>query len=239
MGADANVHVEERREHWGAVVGVAIGLALIALLVTWIVLQKAHARDGTVLLEAWFPGRLAAGELPFDLRVDNAAMLGEGEEAVQLAPIDLPPETPKPVVPKPPELKKGEKPPEQPRVDWSKLPPGLAGQPPRSVLIVRYPKERAKAELETLFGTPMMGTSIGDVGPSGGRVRVEQGSLPWGSFNANWVYYRQFEQGGTFKDSVAVNLARTDVPLVMFATWSRGEPFSKERLGELLTALAP
>jgi hypothetical protein len=36
-----------------------------------------------------------------------------------------------------------------------------------------------------------------------------------------------------------VNLARPELAVVLFAHWTRGEPFSEERTSELISALAP
>jgi hypothetical protein len=68
------------REHTGGVLGVAVGLALLALLVLGLALARGGPIDGEALLAELFE----ASELPFGLEVDGAATLPLGDRAVLL-----------------------------------------------------------------------------------------------------------------------------------------------------------
>ena len=68
---------------------------------------------------------------------------------------------------------------------------------------------------------------------------LERGELDWGEYLAPFVHERQFEPGGTFRDWMRVNLSYGRTPVVLMARWNRGLPASKERMEELIAALAP
>ena len=72
------------------------------------------------------------------------------------------------------------------------------------------------------------------VGRRGGRRVIDAGDLDWHEFSASYVQVRDFERGGTFRDSFRVNLSSDTQALVVFARWPRGLPGSKERVEELV-----
>ena len=226
------------REHWGAVVGVALGLLLLFALVFQIQFQRAGAVDGGALLEQWFE----VGELPFGLVVGEAAQLPDpipgrdlilgGRRAVRLVSPDAAAEDPR----KPPaKAEDGE----LERVDWARLESGPEDQPPREVLVVRYPAFQAPSQLRRLFLSSDDDSDSGDdeVGPEGGSVTLERDRVRWGDFEARAIHERELESGGTFRDTMRVNLALGDQAVVLFARWSRGQPASKKRLEQLLAGL--
>jgi hypothetical protein len=230
------------REHWGAVVGVAFGLLLFLALVFLVQFQRAGAADGAALLGQWFE----VGELPFGLVVTGAAELPDpipgrdlvlgGRQAVRLITPDAPPEDPRQT---PAKGEDGE----LERVDWARLGSGPEHQPPRpprEVLVVRYPAFQASSELKRLFlsdDDDAGGDDEDGGGPVGGRVTLERDRVRWGDFEARAIHERELESGGTFRDTMRVNLALGDRAIVLFARWPRGQPASKQRLEELLASL--
>ena len=73
-----------------------------------------------------------------------------------------------------------------------------------------------------------------EFGVDGGRATLDWGRLPWGEYSVLYVYERELEWGGTFRDVIRVNLSLGDQAAMLMARWPRGTPASKERLIELL-----
>ena len=226
-----------RREHWSGVVGVSLGLVLLVGLVLTVQLQRAGAVDGSRLLSEWFE----VGELPYGLVVDDAARLPDelpGRElfagrrrVVRLVRADAPEEAPRK---EPARREDGE----LERVDWARIESGPADQPPIEVLVIQYPGHEASSQLRRLFLSDSDKDKKDDgIGPEGGRVTLDRDRVRWGAFEARSVHERKLEEGGTFRDTMRVNLAMGDRAIVMFARWSRGQPASRPHLEELLESL--
>ena len=228
--------MSEPREHWGGVLGLAVGLTLLVGLVVVVARHPARAEDARALLAEWF----VVGDLPPGLEVAEAATLADGRRMVRLVESAAPAESPLPPA------KPGDKP-----VDWSKLAVGPAGSEPREVLIVRYPRGSGASELGRLFtstaqglGPPngMGGMGGGGMGGGGGGARsvvLERDQLVWGELAARYVVERTLEGEATFRDGLRVNLSHDETAMVLFASWSRGLPASRERVEQLLHALQP
>ncbi len=136
-----------------------------------------------------------------------------------------------------------------PRFDWSAIAIGPEGSPPSEGMLVTWPLAAARAQLESLFSVRAAGTSenlreqsrgldpLAGLGPEGGRRVLASGRLEWGEFEAPYVHERKFEAGGTFVDTLRINLSGEREALVLFLRWPRGLPASQERALELLAAL--
>lgn len=219
----------EAREHWGGVLGLAIGLALLGGLVAALSRQPARSEDARTLLAEW----IELGELPAGLTLAEAATLPDGRRIVRLVDPSAPEEPPLPA-PKP----------GPGAFDWSRLAVSSGGQAPREVLLVSYPRGDADSELRRLFqsGGQGLGPSPGSGGGGGDdrrRVVLERDQLVWGELAARYVHERVLESEGVFRDGLRVNLSHDDTALVLFASWSRGLPASRERVEELLAAMPP
>ncbi len=212
------------REHPGFVLGIALCILVLGSLVAWICLPKGEARDGAKLFEAWF----GAGALPAEFSVAEARKLMGGEEVLRLLRSNAAPEREKA-----PAAAKGN----DTRVDWTQVEQGASDQLPLSIIFVEYPKERAKDELGRLFSEKLQPGKLDEIGTSGGRLVLEIGTLSWGERSAAFVVEREFEPGGTFRDSARINLSKADGALIASASWARSEPFSKSRLQALLGSL--
>ncbi len=166
--------------------------------------------------------------MPADFRIAEARKLMGGEEVLRLLRSNAAPEREKAVA----EAKGNEA-----RIDWARLEEGASDQFPLSLLIVAYPKQRAKDELSRLFSENLKLGQLNEIGNLGGRLLLEVGTIPWGDQLAAFVVEREFEPGGTFRDVARINLSRTDEALIASAGWARCEPFSKRRLQTLLESL--
>jgi hypothetical protein len=232
-----------RRESVGGVLGVGFGLVLIAALVLAVVSQRARSLEPGPLLERWFE----PVELPFGLVPVEAARQPGGETLLRLSDPDAPAEASRTPLPR-------DAPPAP--VDWAGLEVGPEGTPPTEALLVTWPLRVAARQLDSLFaagagpmsrgggrGGPMVpppgggGDPLAGLGPQGGRRVLERGDLPWGAFAAPYVLERSFEPGGTFVDTLRVNLSTAREPLVLFLRWPRGLPASTERATDLLAVL--
>lgn len=212
------------------VLGFATAAVVLGVLVWVIATQRTRAVDAHERLSAWFDVKA----LPFGLEPVEAAVMPRGDELLRLSNPNAPAETPRNTVEPP---KEGE--PRKP-IDWAKIPTGAEGSAPIEVVITRIPLAAAPSELRALLheGQDLRG-DFKSIGDQGGQRVIERGELPWSGFNSDFAYVREFEPGGTFRDSMRVNLSRKDEPCVLLARWPRGVPASKPRAEELLSALVP
>lgn len=246
-GSLATSSVEGERRGVGVVLGVGLGLALIAACVVFVLRQPAGGIDGEARLASAFE----LGALPYDLEIVNSAKLFQGEESVVLANPRAEPEPPKIEPPKTESPAKSEstdasekdasKPPEpaeqKPRFDWSKIPMGEL-RPPRQISLMWFPPAAGEAAIRQQFGESWR-MSVRDLGDEGGLTEVESGTLVWGPYAPTFAHDRSFEAGHTFRDSLRVNLSTPGQYCVMVVTWPRNSPGSKAHVDEILKALAP
>jgi hypothetical protein len=226
------VEAPRSREHPGCVLGIALGLLILGCAIAWILLPKAEPRDGALLLREF----LGLESVPAAYQVVDAAKLTGGEEVVQLLSSAAPPER---ELAKPAPIEASPTPQGSPpaRVDWSRIEPGASDQPPRTLLFVRYPKERGKREIQRLFSAVLQPGGLEELGPQGGRIVLQVGTLRWSDEDRAFVLEREFERGGTFRDMARVDLSAPELALIVKADWARSEPFSKARLEETLATL--
>ena len=216
---------------FGTVLAAALGLAAVGGATALLIGSRPRAIDGQELLAATFD----EGALPFDLRVASASRLPTGERTVVLEPPGLEPEAPPPPFePKPPV--EGA-PPGKP-FDWSQVPLGEPGKPPRQALIVWFPESTAEAQLRSLFHE-IPWRDLRDIGDGGGLLPLDSGKLDWGGYDAPYVHLRAFEPGATFRDSIRVNVSAAGSRCALHVLWPRGAQGSKEVVSKLLAALAP
>ncbi len=215
-------------------------LSLVLLAACWISLARSTTTpiDGLTKLQSWFD----VAQPPAPWRVDQARKLADGTLAVILSDPSAAPEAPR----KSPEPAPASGPSGPLRNPWDDLVLGEQGTAPIDLTVLQFPLQRGAREIERRFRGPVgagpSGASMGESGQGqrGGDKRVlERGTLAWGSFAAPFAHERELEPGGTFRDSVRVNLSARDTPRILVARWARGLPASKARLQELLDQLPP
>ncbi len=234
---------EGQRESSGCVLGVALGFAVLAAFVWRLAVAPAAAVDGEALLNEWFE----LDELPFGLQVVDGVRAGS--LTVLLENPDAPEEAPKNEVAEEQEDDADDADQADDAdddLDWSALVEGPRETAPIEVAVTHYPNARAAVEtLEHLFGRP--GSDAEEEGPSqlmefgaeGGRAPMDRGRLPWNDYNVLFVWERELERGGTFRDLIRVNLTLPGRACVISARWPRGYPASKEKMKELIAAFHP
>jgi hypothetical protein len=238
-----------RHESVAGVLGVGFALLAIVVLAGSLFFQRTRTLAPDEVFAGWF----APAELPFELELVEAARQPGGETLLRLAHPKAPPEAERIEVPKPVEVAKapGDAAPVAAKpFDWRAIPQGPAGSAPVEALFVSWPGKAARQQLEALFGggARPAGNEMSDqgggnvdpfanLGPAGGRLVLRAGTLPWGAFEAPFVVERKFESGGTFVDTLRVNLSTKTESLALFLRWPRGFPASNERAEELLKHL--
>ena len=224
---------------------LGVGAVILVTLLTGVAVigGRTKSLDPQETLARWF----VPGELPFGLVPVEAARQSNGEVLLRLSDPDAPPEAER-VEPAADEDDasgdgRGE------RFDWSAIPIGEAGTPPTEAMLVTWPLSAARKQLESLFESraPAAQRSLREqsrgqdplagLGRQGGRRVLASGRLPWGAFEAPFVHERKFEPGGTFVDTLRVNLSHEEEALVLFLRWPRGLPGSQARAEQLLAAL--
>jgi hypothetical protein len=209
----------------GALVGIALGLMVLAAAAAFLLVGRGGPVDGRAELQAAFGG----ASLPFGLEVVSATRMAAGETLVVLERSGAPPEPPR----QEPKPAAGQEP---PRVDWSALPIPAAQEPPRQVALLLADGARGRAVLDALL-RDVVARDRRDLGAEGGTVIVDRGRLDFRGWDSDWIHLRTFEAGGTFRDAVRVSLSTPERPCVLTATWPRGSAASKALLDALIAPL--
>lgn len=229
------------RESVGGVLGVGLGLVLIAGCALALFQAGSEELDARAVLEEDF----MLGELPFGLELERALRFTSGETVVVLTDgSELV------VEPEPLTAAEGsgadEEPAEapaldalEPEIDWAGLPEGEAGTPPARVFLVRYNAGGARRALSRQF-RGLEWQELSEIEATGGGAIVEGGRLPWGEFAADFVRERRFRaEPPRFQDQLRANLATPERYWILYAYWPEGRPGSKEPIEALLQALEP
>lgn len=211
----------------GLVLACTAGFVLLAGAVGLLATQSTRAADPQATLEQWFE----VGELPAGFKLVEAQVLARGDVVVRIERDGAGEEAPRNT----PEEGKDFEP-----FDWSTVPVGAADTAPRELIVAEIPLEHARAELRELFefGSDLAG-DWKSVPRSGGRRVLERGRLDWGELAAPFVLEREFENGGTFRDTLRVNLSSATTARILVARWSRGFPASRAPVQVLIAALRP
>ena len=211
----------------GLVLACTAGFVLLAGAVGLLATQSTRAADPRETLERWFE----VGELPAEFDLVEAQVLARGDVVVLLEHEGEVEEARRVE----PEEGKDSEP-----FDWSTVPVAAAGSAPREVIVAQLPLQHAREELRELFefGSDLAG-DWKSVPRSGGRRVLERGRFDWGELAAPFVLEREFENGGTFRDTLRVNLSSATEARILVARWSRGFPASKTPVEALLAALRP
>lgn len=198
------------REHTGGVLGTALALlAVVGLTVALQELVKGGAIDGEALLT-----ELVEGQPPFALALADAARLPTGEVVVRL-------ERPVPTDAAP-------------------------AQGPDEVYLIEYP---SAASVKRLFPNAEDPGGGGAFEASGQMLawekdpkfewhtQLERDEVAWRGWRTDYIVERLFEEGGSWRDSVRVDLAQPGRFLVAVALWPPETPFAEDELEILLRSV--
>ena len=227
--------VEGRRyESCGGVVGVGLGLALIVLSLASLLFYGPRPSDASELLASSF----ALGQLPEGLELEpQAVTLPSGELVVTFsdgAPLELSPlelvTSSKPKSSKPEE--------EFVEFDWAAVEVLSEGELPSRLYLVRFPRQRAERVLASQF-RGLEWRDLSEISARGGSTVVGGGKLPWAGYSADWVRERSFLEGGSFRDTLRVNLSLGQECWIAYSIWPERVAGSEEAVAECLAALEP
>lgn len=220
------------------IVLVALGLMVLAAAGAFLFLTSGKPVDGAALLAE----RLGVSDFGAGWSVVESREVPFGSRIVVVEDRRLAPETPlapKHDAPTDEVSKDGE----EPRFDWKKVAiPSTTPAPRKLVFVFPDDREKGRARVEEIL-RDLEWTDLDDLGAQGGRTLVAKDKVAWRGFDAAWAHLREFERavefGGTFRDSIQVDLSLARSPCLMTAIWTRGEPASRAELTALLARLTP
>ena len=227
------------REHTGGVLGIALGLGVLAgtlaLLLQLGLFQLGGGRiDGAARVAELFRD----GRTPFDLELAEAVRLPGGEVLVRLERPGAEPSSGA-------ELASGSaapgdgtsaKPREVVLVEYSspaaaaalfRRPEGVERSPRRRRAKERERNREASAQLLRWEEDPSFAW----------HTTIERDEIQWSRWRADLVVERSFREGGGWRDSARVNLAQPGRALVLFAHWPDETPVDRDVLGRLLRSI--
>lgn len=229
------------------VFGVGLGLCLIVLFVLTIVGYGPRAETAASVLD----GSFVVEALPEGLTVEPLALLLPGGEQV----VTIGNGQPLPVTPKellepspfermgpgglpgaPPEGGPGAPPFE--KFDWSSVEPEATDTLPARVYLVHYPERGAPALLTMQF-RGLRWRDLSEIPAKGGSAVIDGGKLEWNGYAADFVRERRFLEGGSFRDTMRVNLSLGRSCWVAYAIWGEREEGSEEKVREVLAVVRP
>jgi len=124
----------------------------------------------------------------------------------------------------------------KPQVDWSAIAIPATREPPEQATFLIVEKSSGRTVIEALVRNVMMPDTKG-LGPEGGTVLIDRGRSDFRGWESDWVHLRTFEAGGKFRDAMRISVSTPEQPVVLTATWPRGNPATREMLDELLKPL--
>jgi hypothetical protein len=214
-----------------AVISIAFGLALLVAAIAALVRPSVREIDAEAEL-----GRLFEPVTwPLALVVDHASQLPAGEHVVVLVDPGAPPEAQAPAAEEAKPAEPGATP---EHYDASKVVVGPPGPAPRRVVLLSDPA-RPGLELPRGSATRPSASDVKHLGAAGGIVPIELGRMHWREYDADFVHERDYERGGTFKDSLRVNLSANGRSCLLLAEWTRGTAGSRAQIETLIAALVP
>jgi hypothetical protein len=233
-----------QRASLGAIVGVAIGLALLFVCV----LAPVFYGSSTFAAPEGLAANFELEGLPHGFALEDTAYLLPGGERVfvftdgsasPVAALDV-------VATASESAGEGETAsvPGSPHgegaapFDWSTVAALSKGAQPARLFLVHYPGARAESViLEQFRGLEWKDLRL--IGTEGGRSAVDGGQLQWGEYAADFVRERTYIAGGSFRDALRVNLSLGRECWVAYAIWPDLHAGSQEPVEELLAALRP
>jgi hypothetical protein len=237
-------------ESLAGVFGVGLGLAIIAALLGAVLFYGPTRTSAAELLAS----RFEVGELPEGITLDEGSLtLPSGERVVTFT-------TGEPLAIGPAEIKAGLAPsgrkggpgrghpgmgngggpknPEAEPFDWTGIEAEATDTLPARLYLVSYPVDRAPGILGAQF-RGLDWKDISEIGEKGGTAVVGGGVIEWAGYSADFVRQRRFLEGGSYRDTIRVNLSLGRVCQVAYAIWPERHDGSEEAVGRVLSALRP
>lgn len=115
---------------------------------------------------------------------------------------------------------------------------------PEEVLLVRYGSPQGVLDVFSRDGDEGGGREASrrmtewEEEPFDWHTEMERGETSWKGWRAAFVRERAFDEEGTWRESLRVNLSTPGRYLAVFLHWPTGVPASEERLREFLAAVA-
>jgi hypothetical protein len=226
--ASAELAAKPRGFSAGALIAIAAGLMVLSALVAVFVALRGGPIDGAGQLDAQF----GAHTLPFGLGLKSAREMPGGERMVVFEGAQAAAPAATLAIG---DASSGGK---DAHVDWSKIALPAPNAPPERVVFLFLTQEAPKAHFDAFF-TNEKWQQVDELGAEGGLVPIDKNAISWRGHAADFVHERAYEEGGTFRDVMRVNLSVEKKPCVMWASWPRGEQASRPRFEEILAALSP
>lgn len=222
----------QRFESCGGVLGMGLGLALIVACAAMLVFYGPRRLDAGEVLASSFE----LGALPEGLVLEpEATALPAGELVVTLSngePLELsalellsPRQTQQSTE-------------EYVEFDWTAVEALSLGGLPARLYLVKFPRSRAERVLVSQF-RGLEWLDLSEIPAKGGSTVVGGGKLPWAGYEADWVRERRFLEGGSFRDTLRVNLSLGQECWVAYSIWPERAAGSEEVVADCLAALAP
>jgi hypothetical protein len=235
MEATPEVEGESRRfESCGGVLGIGLGLVLIVVCAATVALYGPRRLDARELLSRSFE----LGTLPAGLVLESEAVaLPGGEQVVtfgdgsplSISPTELLTES---------SAGKQDSQEEFAEYDWQSVESLSEETLPARLFLVRFPRSRAERVLASQF-RGLEWRDLSEIPSKGGATVVGGGKLPWAGYEADWVRERRFIEGGSFRDTLRVNLSLGQECWIAYAIWPERAAGAEQVVGRCLVALTP
>jgi hypothetical protein len=237
MSADVNPEdAAERRESLGGVLGIGLGLLILAMCVL-AVLNRAPKRGAAaeVLAESFtiaeLPGAFVLEEQAITLPAREQIFTFSDGSELEIEPGEL-------VTSQGRHGGPGGEMGDFEEFDWSAVKPESKGDLPARFLLVRFPTSRAESILNSQF-RGLSWRDLSELSAKGGSTVVGGDKLNWAGYSADWVRQRRFIEGGSFRDTMRVNLSLGSECWIGYAIWPELAEGSEGALSRLLDALKP
>lgn len=248
-GAEAAAASPREPESLAGVFGVGLGLVIIALLVLTIVGYGPKTTTASSVLA----GTFEVGELPEGLSLEpHALLLPTGEKVVTFgngAPL---PVGPAELIDRGPGggpggmgrggggggPGPGPGSPGFEAYDWAGVEVKAEDSLPARLYLVTYPKRRAPGVLTRQF-SGLRWRDLSEIPAKGGTAVIGGGKVEWSGYAADFVRQRRFIEGGTFRDTIRVNLSLGQECWIAYAIWPAGHIGSEDVVSDVIAGLRP
>lgn len=122
--------------------------------------------------------------------------------------------------------------------DWAGVEVESEDSMPARVYLVTYPRRSASKVLVRQF-SGLAWRDLSQISAKGGTAVVGGGKIEWAGYAADFVRQRRFLEGGSFRDTIRVNLSLGQQCWIAYAIWPERHTGSEEVVREVLAAVRP